>query len=72
MMRREQARKGWVIYSNGRPWDDWVYPTEAAALATVEQCKVASATVVPGKLQGVIGRDGCQYSQKLLKDRWRR
>ena len=69
MMRREYARTGWLIYSAGRLWDDWVYPTEAAARTTVERCQVADATVVLGTRQGHVDKHGRQFSQKLLFDR---
>ena len=72
MMRREHAREGWLIYSAGRLWDDWVYPSEAAALTTVERCKVRNAAVVQGRRQGRIDARGRQFSEKLLFDRKRR
>jgi len=71
MMRREFSRKGWVIYSAGRLWDDWVYPGEAAARATVERCVVPDATVMQDRRQGVVDKRGRQFSERLLYDRRR-
>lgn len=60
--RREHSRKGWLILSGGRPWDQWVYRTEEAAKRTIEQCRIPEAEVVEGR----------QNSVRLLADRkWR-
>ncbi|MCF6118520.1 hypothetical protein L2449_16710 [Mesorhizobium muleiense] len=70
-LRREQFREGWLILSAGRPWDDWVYPTEGAAKATAERCGVEKADVIKGKRQGYFnGRK--QFSARMLFDRKRR
>lgn len=71
-MRREDLRAGWFIYSGGRLWDEWAYPSEASALTTVERCKVSDAKVVHESRQGTIFDDGRQHSRKLLYDRNRR
>ena len=69
-LRREDFRVGWIIISSGRPWDNWVYPNEAAARTTAEQCKVPDATIVYGKVPGVIRKKG-QHSERMLWDRKR-
>ena len=69
-LRRENVRTGWLILSRGRPWDDWVYSSEAAALATVKQCGVADATVIQSQRPGHIQGDK-QYSERMLFDRKR-
>lgn len=66
--RRENLRKGWIILSAGRPWDDWVYPSEAAAQETADRCRVKLATVVEGHLQGTIDAKKRQYGRKMLYD----
>lgn len=70
-MRREDLRAGWFIYSGGRLWDDWAYPSEAAALTTVQRCSVPDATVSKGARQGYVDQRGRQLSKKLLYDRKR-
>lgn len=69
--RREHSREGWLILSAGRPWDDWVYPTEEAAKRTAERCAVEKADVVQGKRQGFISGPN-QFSSRMLFDRKRR
>jgi hypothetical protein len=71
-MRREYRRLGWFIYSGGRLWDNWAYPSEAAARTTAERCKVPAATVREDRRPGITFDDGRQSSQKLLFDRKRR
>lgn len=68
-MRREDYRTGWLIYSAGHLWDDWVYPSEAAALTTVERCNVLDAKVIQSDRQGRSDDMGRQHSRKLLFDR---
>lgn len=68
-MRREYSRTGWFIYSAGRIWDNWAYPSEAAARTTAERCKVPDATVVRERRHGYVDDHGRQHSQKLLFDR---
>jgi hypothetical protein len=70
-LRREYSRRGWFIFSGGNIWDNWAYPSEAAAHTTVERCKVPDATVVPSSRQGFIDNRGRQHSQKLLTYRKR-
>lgn len=72
MKRRENMRNGWFIYSGARLWDEWAYPSEAAALTTVERCKVPDARVVQESRQGAIFDNGQQSSSKLLYDRKKR
>lgn len=71
-MRREDLRSGWFIYSAGRLWDEWAYPSEAAALTTAQRCRVPDATVIQGVRQGYVDQRGRQHSQKLLYDRKRK
>lgn len=70
-LHREHSRQGWLILSAGRPWDNWVYPTEGAAKITAERCGVERAEIVQGKRQGTI-LGPKQYSARLLFDRKRR
>lgn len=71
-MRREHYRTGWLIYSGGHLWDDWVYPSEAAARTTAERCGVKDALIVESERQGHIDNKGRQRSERLLYDRKKR
>lgn len=70
-MKRENSRTGWLIYSGAHLWDDWVYPSESAAAATVEQCNVPDPMIIASARQGIIDNSGRQFSRKLLFDRKR-